>query len=178
MYVLRTQVAGYVNRLAVLPGVTGLLQINLPPDATVANVRRKVAMDQEYIRQAGFFPGSAVILSTFVRMVGLPRGAGHAFVRTTSSAADRQRQRVDRPHQARRSRRGRMRCCRPARAAGQAALVPMMARTVTSAKTSMIGPNSNVPLNAFTVTWKSITKCPPSRSTSPASNGTIMRAGW
>src|SRR5205085_1127292 len=47
--VLARQVPGYLERLQVLPGITGLAQINLPPDCDVDSVRRKLLLDQEYI---------------------------------------------------------------------------------------------------------------------------------
>jgi hypothetical protein len=70
--VLTDEVEGYTDRLAVLPGVTGLAQINLPPDTTVDDVRRKVILDREYIEQANLWMDVRILLSTFVRLMGFP----------------------------------------------------------------------------------------------------------
>ena len=51
--VLAEEIPGYTDRLVVLPGVTGLAQINLPPDSTLDDVRRKLVLDMKYIKQAG-----------------------------------------------------------------------------------------------------------------------------
>ena len=70
--VLTADIRGYTNRLVVLPGVTGLAQINLPPDASMDDVRRKLVLDLEYIKHAGLWLDARIFLSTLVRLVGLP----------------------------------------------------------------------------------------------------------
>jgi lipopolysaccharide/colanic/teichoic acid biosynthesis glycosyltransferase len=65
-------IPGYTNRLVVLPGVTGLAQINLPPDATLDDVRRKLVLDLEYVQTAGLLLDVRIFMSTFVRLLGLP----------------------------------------------------------------------------------------------------------
>jgi lipopolysaccharide/colanic/teichoic acid biosynthesis glycosyltransferase len=70
--VLSEQIPGYADRLAVLPGVTGLAQINLPPDQTLDDVRRKLVLDREYIAQAGFWLDLRMLFCTLLRMVGVP----------------------------------------------------------------------------------------------------------
>ncbi|MFZ5828915.1 MAG: sugar transferase [Planctomycetota bacterium] len=70
--VLAEEIPGYVDRLAVLPGVTGLAQINLPPDTDLASVRRKLILDLEYIRHAGPFLDVRMLLCTMARVFGLP----------------------------------------------------------------------------------------------------------
>ncbi|MCO6457135.1 MAG: sugar transferase, partial [Pirellulaceae bacterium] len=50
--VLEEQIDGYRDRLAVPPGVTGLAQINLPPDTDLTSVRRKQVLDLLYIDTA------------------------------------------------------------------------------------------------------------------------------
>src|SRR5206468_10815773 len=42
---LERQVPGYRERLGILPGITGLAQVQLPPDEDLDHVRRKVACD-------------------------------------------------------------------------------------------------------------------------------------
>lgn len=51
---LQWEVPGYLERLQVKPGVTGLAQLILPPDADVDDVRRKVQCDLYYIRRYSF----------------------------------------------------------------------------------------------------------------------------
>jgi len=70
--VLADEIPNYTNRLIVLPGVTGLTQINLPPDSTLDDVRRKLVLDMEYIREAGLWLDLRILLSTFVRLLGIP----------------------------------------------------------------------------------------------------------
>ncbi|OHB67887.1 MAG: hypothetical protein A2V70_06090 [Planctomycetes bacterium RBG_13_63_9] len=71
-YVLTKDVPGYLDRLAVRPGVTGLAQINLPPDSDLESVRRKLALDVEYIKHTGILLDVRIFLCTFVRLLGLP----------------------------------------------------------------------------------------------------------
>lgn len=69
---LRRQIPGYEQRLSVMPGVTGLAQINLPPDETIDDVRRKQYLDLKYIREASFWLDFRMLLGTCMRMVGIP----------------------------------------------------------------------------------------------------------
>ena len=48
---LRTQVERFVERQRVLPGITGWAQVNQRYDQCLDDVRRKVALDLEYIRR-------------------------------------------------------------------------------------------------------------------------------
>lgn len=47
--ILAQKVPNYLDRLQVLPGITGFAQIHLPPDVDTESVRRKLALDLEYI---------------------------------------------------------------------------------------------------------------------------------
>ncbi len=69
---LKREVPGYENRLSVMPGITGLAQINLPPDETIEDVRRKLYLDLVYIEEAGFWLDMRMILATSVRLIGVP----------------------------------------------------------------------------------------------------------
>jgi lipopolysaccharide/colanic/teichoic acid biosynthesis glycosyltransferase len=70
--VLSKEIPGYAERHTVRPGVTGLAQINLPPDIDLLSVRRKVVLDLEYIRHAGPLLDLRIFAATFVRLLGLP----------------------------------------------------------------------------------------------------------
>lgn len=69
--VLADEISGYTDRLVVRPGVTGLAQINLPPDSTFDDVRRKLELDMEYVRRAGVWLDARIFLSTSTRLLGL-----------------------------------------------------------------------------------------------------------
>jgi lipopolysaccharide/colanic/teichoic acid biosynthesis glycosyltransferase len=63
-------VPGYNERLSVRPGVTGLAQLLLPPDADVESVRRKVAQDLHYIENAGAWLDLRILFGTLLKAVG------------------------------------------------------------------------------------------------------------
>lgn len=68
------EVSGFATRLIVLPGVTGLAQINLPPDVTTDSVRQKLALDLEYIKTASWELDARILLCTALRMIGVRNG--------------------------------------------------------------------------------------------------------
>jgi lipopolysaccharide/colanic/teichoic acid biosynthesis glycosyltransferase len=68
VYVLMDQIPGYMNRLAVLPGITGLAQVNLPPDTDLDSVRRKQVLDVQYIETATHSMDLRLFFATFVRI--------------------------------------------------------------------------------------------------------------
>ena len=76
---LHEHVEQYDLRSLVLPGITGLAQINLPPDETIACVQRKVALDLEYIRTASLGLDVRIILCTVLRMFGIRHGRAVGF---------------------------------------------------------------------------------------------------
>jgi len=70
--ILKGKISGYTNRLAVPPGVTGLAQINLPPDSDLDSVRRKLALDLQYLEQANLWLDLRMLLCSLVRLLGMP----------------------------------------------------------------------------------------------------------
>jgi lipopolysaccharide/colanic/teichoic acid biosynthesis glycosyltransferase len=54
----------YHERLLVLPGITGLAQVINGYDDGVESVQRKVELDRQYIRRAGFRQDGKILLST------------------------------------------------------------------------------------------------------------------
>ena len=62
----------YRQRLLVRPGVTGLAQIQLPPDTDLESVRRKLAYDLFYVRQASFWLDLRILAGTSFKMIGTP----------------------------------------------------------------------------------------------------------
>lgn len=67
------QIPGYACRLAVLPGVTGLAQVNLPADQTSDCVRRKIELDLEYIFTAEPSLDFRIAICTVLKMLAMPR---------------------------------------------------------------------------------------------------------
>jgi lipopolysaccharide/colanic/teichoic acid biosynthesis glycosyltransferase len=70
--ILCRQIPDYSNRLAVKPGITGIAQLNLPPDSDLDSVRRKVILDVEYIRTASLWLDLRLLLCTAMRIAKLP----------------------------------------------------------------------------------------------------------
>ena len=68
---LERLVPGYRHRLMVRPGVTGLAQVQLPPDADVSSVRYKVVYDLYYVEHQGLLLDLRLVLATLAKTVGL-----------------------------------------------------------------------------------------------------------
>ncbi|WP_233148526.1 sugar transferase [Rhodopirellula sp. MGV] len=64
----------YYGRNTVRPGVTGLAQINLEPDQTVGDVRRKQFLDLNYIENACLSLDLRMLVATMLRVVGIRGG--------------------------------------------------------------------------------------------------------
>lgn len=69
---LEKAIAHYRDRLDVRPGVTGLAQVQLPPDSDINSVRRKLAYDLYYIRHMGFWLDLKLIVCTALHVVFVP----------------------------------------------------------------------------------------------------------
>ncbi len=65
--ILSREIDGYSYRMAVLPGVTGYAQLNLPSDIEVADVKRKISLDFEYIENASFWFDFVILMGTLGR---------------------------------------------------------------------------------------------------------------
>ena len=70
--ILEKKIPGYMFRTSVLPGITGLAQINLPPDSDLDSVRRKLVLDSEYINNANLMMDLRIFFCTSLRIIGLP----------------------------------------------------------------------------------------------------------
>lgn len=66
---LRSEVTRYPLRQRVLPGITGLAQINQHYDMCIEDVRRKVAFDLEYIRRKSAVEDLRIMLQTLPSVV-------------------------------------------------------------------------------------------------------------
>jgi lipopolysaccharide/colanic/teichoic acid biosynthesis glycosyltransferase len=67
---LSEQIPGYVDRLAVRPGVTGLAQIQLPPDIDVEDVRKKIVLDRCYADSRNLWLDFRILLATMLYLFG------------------------------------------------------------------------------------------------------------
>lgn len=66
---LRDEVHGYDRRQKVLPGITGLAQVNLGYDTSIDDVRRKVELDLEYIERRSASQDLMIMAKTVPVMV-------------------------------------------------------------------------------------------------------------
>ncbi len=71
---LERELPGYWQRLTVRPGVTGLAQVQLPPDSDLDSVRRKLAHDLYYIRHLSPWLDLRLLVCTAFYAIGLPFG--------------------------------------------------------------------------------------------------------
>ena len=67
---LRDQITGYTDRQRVRPGITGWAQINLHYDTSLEDVRRKLALDLEYISRRSIREDLRIMLRTLPVMAG------------------------------------------------------------------------------------------------------------
>ena len=72
---LERELPGYWQRLTIRPGVTGLAQVQLPPDSDLTSVRRKLAHDLYYIRHLSPWLDLRLLVCTALYTLGLPFGA-------------------------------------------------------------------------------------------------------
>jgi lipopolysaccharide/colanic/teichoic acid biosynthesis glycosyltransferase len=71
VHVLEKEIPEYCDRLLVSPGITGLAQINLPPDSDLDSVRRKLVLDFAYIQEASSLLDLRILFCTLLRAMGL-----------------------------------------------------------------------------------------------------------
>jgi lipopolysaccharide/colanic/teichoic acid biosynthesis glycosyltransferase len=67
---LSAAIPGYTERLLVRPGLTGLAQIQLPPDSDVESVRRKLVLDRYYVARRGLGLDLRLLIGTAVYLAG------------------------------------------------------------------------------------------------------------
>jgi lipopolysaccharide/colanic/teichoic acid biosynthesis glycosyltransferase len=69
---LERSLPGYRERLRTKPGVTGLAQVQLPPDTDLSSVERKLAHDLYYIRRLGPWLDFRILCCTALYALGVP----------------------------------------------------------------------------------------------------------
>jgi lipopolysaccharide/colanic/teichoic acid biosynthesis glycosyltransferase len=62
----------YRERLRVRPGLTGLAQVQLPPDTDITSVRRKLACDLSYVQHHGLWLDFRILAATLAHVVHVP----------------------------------------------------------------------------------------------------------
>jgi lipopolysaccharide/colanic/teichoic acid biosynthesis glycosyltransferase len=77
----------YRDRLLVRPGVTGLAQVQLPPDTDLNSVCSKLACDLYYVQRVGAWLDLRIILSTASAVVGIPFAVPRTLLRIPSGSA-------------------------------------------------------------------------------------------
>ena len=68
---LAQEIPGYVGRLSVKPGITGLAQIILPADSDLESVQKKLTLDLEYVRGGTLILDFKIALCTAIKMIGM-----------------------------------------------------------------------------------------------------------
>jgi lipopolysaccharide/colanic/teichoic acid biosynthesis glycosyltransferase len=78
---LERLIPGYVERLVVRPGLTGLAQVQLPPDCDLASVRTKLAYDLYYVQNLSSSLDLRILLCTACLLLGIPFAFSNRFLK-------------------------------------------------------------------------------------------------
>ena len=68
---LEDSIPQYAERRRVLPGLTGLAQLQLPPDTDLSCVRRKLVYDLHYIDSTSLWLDTRILAGTLFKVMGL-----------------------------------------------------------------------------------------------------------
>ena len=79
---------GYHDRLLVRPGVTGLAQIQLPPDREITGVGCKLSYDRHYIENLSVGLDLRILAGTALKVCGVPFPAIRSLLRFPSYEVD------------------------------------------------------------------------------------------
>jgi lipopolysaccharide/colanic/teichoic acid biosynthesis glycosyltransferase len=69
---LDLRIPGYRERLRVRPGITGLAQVQLPPDIDLQGVQRKLVCDRYYMEHQSAWMDVSILACTGMFLVGVP----------------------------------------------------------------------------------------------------------
>ncbi len=78
---LEDQIPYYTQRLLVKPGITGLAQVQLPPDTDLESVRLKLAYDLYYVSRFNFWLDIRLMICTGVQFFGIPTSLSKCLLR-------------------------------------------------------------------------------------------------
>ena len=70
----------YRDRLAIRPGLSGLAQVQLPPDTDLDSVRRKLAHDLYYVHHVGFWLDVRILIGTALNVIGISYAISRRFL--------------------------------------------------------------------------------------------------
>src|SRR5205823_4506580 len=68
---LARAIPDYERRHTILPGITGLAQVQLAPDTDLETVRRKLTYDLHYVEHIGLWLDIRIMLATGLHMLGV-----------------------------------------------------------------------------------------------------------
>ncbi len=68
---LEKALEGYHDRHAVLPGITGLAQVQLHPDTDLESVRRKLVCDRYFVEHVSMWLDGRIAVATVLHMFGM-----------------------------------------------------------------------------------------------------------
>lgn len=81
----------YRDRLVIRPGITGLAQVQLPPDEDLDSVRRKLNCDLYYIERMNPVLDLQILLATATKVIGIPCAAACRALRVPIEAEIQER---------------------------------------------------------------------------------------
>lgn len=85
---LSREIPGYMDRHRVRPGVTGLAQIQLPPDTDLDSVRAKLVLDGSYIENRSLWLDLRIMLGTAIYLFGFSYATVRRLLRLPNPLAD------------------------------------------------------------------------------------------
>jgi lipopolysaccharide/colanic/teichoic acid biosynthesis glycosyltransferase len=83
---LKRLIPRYEERWAMPPGVTGLAQVQLPPDSDLADVRTKLAYDLYYVQHLSLSLDLRILLCTGCYLLGMPFSWTNRLLKLPSGA--------------------------------------------------------------------------------------------
>ncbi|MBY0522440.1 MAG: sugar transferase [Gemmataceae bacterium] len=78
----------YRERLQVRPGISGLAQVQLPPDTDLESVRQKLAYDLLYVERCSLWLDGRILLGTACALFNLPFGVARTVFQLPAPASD------------------------------------------------------------------------------------------
>lgn len=88
---LQRAMPDYPGRLLIRPGVTGLAQVQLPPDVNLESVRRKLAYDLHYVREVSPVLDVRIVFATALYFTAVAiKAIGEYLVRSERTVVERQ----------------------------------------------------------------------------------------